>query len=75
MNRIKRAYALTKSNKKDFKYEYKYGIPWVILLLVIGFYLNSILGNILIFLGIFMSPLIIWLEKFWLFVIYLINPK
>lgn len=78
MKRIDNAYqkaieVLTKAHKK---YEYKYLIPMSILLLIMGLLLPlGLVGDILIFLAIIGSPLVIILEAIWLFVIYLIKPN
>lgn len=73
MQRIKHTY--TSARNKDLKYEYKYGIPWAILLLVSGYLVGNIIGEALIIMGILVSLLLIWLNRFWLFVIYLAKPK
>ena len=76
MKRIKQAYIVAKEtiSKGDAKYNYRYGFIWTALLLLGGFFLDNILGNILIILGLFMSPLLFWLNGFWMFVISLIKP-
>ncbi|OHB14677.1 MAG: hypothetical protein A2431_00510 [Candidatus Zambryskibacteria bacterium RIFOXYC1_FULL_39_10] len=80
--RIKQAYdSAKKSIKKSetsigfTKKDYLYGFIWTSLLLIIGFFLNNTFGNILIIIAIFISPFVIWLQGFWMFVICLIKPE
>ena len=76
MKKIKQAYTAAKEIiiKGNAKYNYKYGLIWTALLLLGGFFLDNTLGNILIILGLFMSPLLFWLNGFWMFFICLLKP-
>jgi len=77
MNRIKLALLSARKsvNELSVHYDYKLMLPVSILLLLLGYFINNIFGDILLFLGLFGSPLIIYIQGFWSFVIYLIKPK
>lgn len=82
MERIKKAYTSAKKSIKELensvgftKKDYLYGFVWTSLLLVTGFLLDNTFGSILIIIGIFISPFVIWLQGFWMFVVCLVKPK
>jgi len=77
MKRITQAYIVARNtiSKRNAQYEYKYILPVSVLLLLIGFFLNNIIGDILVILGLIGSPLYFLLEGFWIFIIYLIKPN
>lgn len=82
MKRIRRAYnsAIESMDKQKArvhltKKDLRYGLVLMLILLVVGYNIDNYFGTFLIILGLFLSPLPIWISGFWMFVICLIVPE
>ena len=75
MNRIKKSYIQARKNMKAIDYDYKSMVPVSIFFLILSYFIQNLIGDVLLILGLFGSPLIIFIQGFWTFVIYIIKPN